>query len=114
MDQRVRFVSEYLKAYFPITELCAQFEISRKTGYKWLRRYKEFGAAGLTDRSKKPRHCPHKTEEGVIVDMLRERKKHPSWGPKKLLHVLLERHRSSGPRTTKGSSRRAMGATAIR
>ena len=95
MDQRVRFVSEYLQAYFPITDLCAQFEISRKTGYKWLRRYKEFGAAGLTDRSRKPRHCPHKTEEDVIVDMLRERKKHPSWGPKKLLHVLLERHRSS-------------------
>ncbi len=37
MNQRVRFVSEHSKAYFPITELCAQFEISRKTGYKWLR-----------------------------------------------------------------------------
>ena len=95
MDQRVRFVSEHLKAYFPITDLCAQFEISRKTGYKWLRRYKEFGAAGLVDRSRKPLHCPHKTEQDVIVDMLRERKKHPSWGPKKLLHVLSERHRSS-------------------
>ncbi len=93
MDQRVRFVSEYLNAYFPITDLCAQFEISRKTGYKWLSRYEEFGAAGLADRSRRPLHCPHGTEEEVVADILRERRKHPSWGPKKLLHILLKRHR---------------------
>ena len=92
MDQRVRFISEQLKAYFPFTELCAQFEISRKTGYKWLNRYEELGAAGLADRSRKPLHCPHQTEKAVVEDMLRERSKHPSWGPKKLLAILSKRH----------------------
>ncbi|MEN8265246.1 MAG: helix-turn-helix domain-containing protein, partial [Nitrospirota bacterium] len=33
MDQRVRFISEYLEGYFPVAELCRQFNISRKTGY---------------------------------------------------------------------------------
>ena len=94
MDQRVRFVSEHLKSYYPVKELCDQFEISRKTGYKWLNRYREFGPAGLEDKSRRPRRCPHQTEEEVVEDMLRERKKHPSWGPKKLLQVLLARHRA--------------------
>ncbi|MFC1850331.1 helix-turn-helix domain-containing protein [candidate division CSSED10-310 bacterium] len=40
MDQRVRFISEYLDAYFSFTSLCDQFNISRKTGYKWVKRYK--------------------------------------------------------------------------
>ena len=92
MDQRVRFISEQLKGYFPFSDLCAQFEISRKTGYKWLKRYEEHGAAGLADRSRRPRDCPHRTEGTVVEDLLRERWKHPSWGPKKLLAVLSRRH----------------------
>ncbi len=45
MDQRVRFIAEYLKGYFPFNELCFQFSISRKTGYKWVQRYE-----GVWDR----------------------------------------------------------------
>jgi len=92
MDQRVRFISEYLNAYFPFTELCTQFEISRKTGYKWVNRYEEFGAEGLSDKSRKPHHCPHQTEEEIVQDILRARTKHPSWGPKKLLEIISGRH----------------------
>jgi transposase len=54
MDQRIRFISEYLNGYFPTKELCQQFNISRKTGYKWITRYREYGAEGLHDRSRKP------------------------------------------------------------
>ena len=43
MDQRIRFISEYLTNYFSLKELCQQFEISRKTGYKWIGRYKTLG-----------------------------------------------------------------------
>ena len=39
MDQRVRFIAEYLEGYFPFNELCLQFGISRKIGYKWVARY---------------------------------------------------------------------------
>jgi len=40
---RVRYISEYVNEYFFFKELCEQFAVSRKTGYKWTRRYEEFG-----------------------------------------------------------------------
>ncbi len=43
-----------------ISELCRRFGISRKTGYKWLRRYREGGATALRDRSRRPRHSPRR------------------------------------------------------
>ena len=92
MDQRVRFISEYLEGYSPFIDLCDQFEISRKTGYKWVGRYEEFGAEGLVDRSRKPHHCPHQSDERIVQDVLRVRAKHPSWGPKKLLKIVSVRH----------------------
>jgi len=42
-------------------EICERFEISRKTGYKWLARYKESGPAGLLERSRRPHHSPNAT-----------------------------------------------------
>ena len=88
MDQRIRFISEYLNAFFPVNELCSQFEISRKTGYKWIKRYKEYGPEGLLDQSRKPLTCPHQTEQEAVNAIVDLRNKHPSWGPKKLLHVI--------------------------
>ncbi|MDP1579481.1 MAG: leucine zipper domain-containing protein [Candidatus Didemnitutus sp.] len=50
---------------FTLTELCADFRVSRKTGYKWLRRYQQEGVRGLQCRSRRPRHCPHHTAEEI-------------------------------------------------
>jgi hypothetical protein len=47
MDQRVRFIAEYLKGYFPFNELYGEFNISRKTGYKWVERYEQGGPGGV-------------------------------------------------------------------
>ncbi len=88
MDQRVRFIGEYLEGYFPFSELCDQFSISRKTGYKLVGRYEEQGIDGLKDRDRKPLTCPHKTDPAVIDAILATRKKHPTWGPKKILNVI--------------------------
>jgi transposase len=66
MDQRVRFMGEYLEGYFPFNELCFQFSISRKTGYKWVERYEQGGAEGLTDRSRRPHCCPHATNDSLV------------------------------------------------
>jgi transposase InsO family protein len=35
--------------------------ISERTAYRWLRRWREEGAEGLTDRSSAPRRIPHRT-----------------------------------------------------
>jgi len=92
MDQRVRFIAEYLKGYFPFNELCLQFSISRKTGYKWVERYDGEGSQGLADRSRRPQFCPHITDEAIIQAILQTRMKHPTWGPKKLLEILSSRY----------------------
>src|SRR5271157_537517 len=92
MDQRVRFIAEYLKEYFPFNELCLQFSISRKTGYKWVERYEEGGSCALADQSRRPHTCPHLTDDAVIEALVKERGKHPTWGPKKLLAILERRY----------------------
>jgi len=96
MDQRVRFIAEYLKEYFPFNELCSQFNVSRKTGYKWVERYEQGGPEGLSDKSRRPHSCPHETDHAIIEAIVQARMKHPTWGPKKLLKVLTP-HYSSLP-----------------
>jgi transposase InsO family protein len=58
MDQRTQFVGEHLRGGRTITELCDDYGVSRKTGYKWIERYLRQGAAGLEERSRRPRRSP--------------------------------------------------------
>ena len=51
MDERVWFVSACLRQEEPMSSLCRRYGISRKTGYKWLGRYQEHGAAGPQQRT---------------------------------------------------------------
>ena len=48
-----------------MSALCRRFDISRPTGYKWLRRYRENGSDRLEERSRSPDHSPHKTPEPI-------------------------------------------------
>jgi len=43
-----------------MADLCREFGISRKTGYKIFDRYQDCGVQGLTDQSRRPHHCAHK------------------------------------------------------
>ena len=61
MDQRIAFISCCLRDEAPMTELCAAFGISRNVGYKWLRRYRREGPAGLEDRSRAPHRHGRRT-----------------------------------------------------
>ena len=61
MDQRMHFIADYLEDYFPFSELCRRYGISRPTGYKWVQRYVDTGAAGLMAQSRRPVRCPHAT-----------------------------------------------------
>jgi transposase InsO family protein len=92
MQQRVQFLAAHQEGLFTMTELCARFGVSRKTGYKWLARYAEGGRAGLGDRSRAPHHCPHRIPEAVAELICRARRAHPDWGPAKLLDWLEPRH----------------------
>jgi transposase InsO family protein len=71
-------------------ELCRRFAISRKTGYKWLRRVRaDGGDAALEDRSRRPQCSPGRTSAATEEAVLALRQRHPAWGPRKLQRVLL-------------------------
>lgn len=67
-----------------ISELCRRFGISRKTGYKWLRRYREQGDSGLADHSRRPHHSPGRTSAEVEAVVVGVRREHPAWGGRKI------------------------------
>ena len=91
MEERIRFVMETESDVFQMSELCQRYGVSRKTGYKWLQRYHQEGLAGLQDRSRSPRHCPHRTPEAIADVLIEARRKHPHWGAGTLVDWLLRR-----------------------
>ena len=91
MEQRLEFVQESESRLFTMTELAAEYGISRKTGYKWRARYAAEGALGVHDRSRRPQTSPHATDPEVLALLLRLRQRHPRWGAKKLLAVAARR-----------------------
>ncbi|HUG73898.1 MAG TPA: IS481 family transposase [Steroidobacteraceae bacterium] len=91
MHQRTRFIADHLRGVHSVTELCAQYGISRKTGYKWIDRYLERGPAGLEAQSRRPLNSPNATERHVVNALIQLRRRHPTWGAKKLLKILAGR-----------------------
>lgn len=74
-----------------LTDLCREYGISRKTGEKFKKRFKEMGPAGLQDQARAPKLIPHKTPPELVEVLLAERKLHPSWGPRKIKETLERR-----------------------
>ena len=87
VEQRLEFVREYKTGLFTMTELAAQYGISRKTGYKWLERYDADGVDGLRDQCRRPDHSPQATDPELIETLLTHRRRHPRWGPTTLLAI---------------------------
>lgn len=92
MDQRTQFIADYLREVLSVTELCDLYGISRKTAYKWIERYLRQGPAGLEERSRRPLSSPNRTSDEVTEALLEARRRHPSWGGKKLLTLVHKRH----------------------
>jgi putative transposase len=87
MEQRLEFVHEYESGLFTMTELAAQYGISRKTGYKWLERFDADGPEALFDRSRRPHTSPHATDPALLETLVALRRRHPRWGARKLLRI---------------------------
>jgi putative transposase len=92
MTERLRFIELYQTRLWSMTELCMRFNISRKTGYKWLRRHAQEGLAGLQEKSRAPLACPHRVAPEVAAALVEAKQLHPSGGPRKILPSLA-RHR---------------------
>jgi transposase InsO family protein len=90
MSQKQQFVG-WAEVADSFNEACQRFRISRKTGYKWLTRFRRSGSAGLEDRSRRPYSSPHKTSQEVEGRILAAREEHPAWGGRKLKRWLEDR-----------------------
>jgi putative transposase len=90
-DQRMRFVLSCLDDEESMACLCRRFGISRRTGYKWLARYRQEGTGGLTNRSRAAQHHPNQVEAEIEEQILSLRADHPTWGARKLLVMLSRR-----------------------
>lgn len=90
MSVRMEFINLASMDDANVSELCRRFGISRKTGYKWLRRFNENGIAGLNDRSKRPLVSPRQTPADMENIVLGLRDGHEAWGGRKLRRRLLD------------------------
>src|ERR1700731_4349265 len=88
VDERVNFIADQRTGLWTMTELCERYEISRKTGYKWLGRYAEFGAAGLMERSRAPLVHGRATPQHLVEAIVGLKGKRKSWGPRKIIATL--------------------------
>lgn len=84
MSLRKEFVMFALADSSNISELCRRFDISRKTGYKWIKRFFKEGVQGLADRSRRPKTSPNQTSELMQQAVVSMRKQHPEWGGRKI------------------------------
>lgn len=92
VDERTRFIEDAHCSLRSFTQLCERYDISRKTGYKWLNRWKVHGPPGLEDRSTRPRNCPWATPPEVVEAILQVRRTFEDYGAKKI-RWYLERRR---------------------
>ena len=90
MEERLRFVARLLDGE-AMTDVCRDFGVSRKTGYKIFDRYKEHGLTALSDRSRRPVRYANQLPsqiEGLIVSLKRDK---PHWGARKIRELLVRR-----------------------
>ena len=116
MNLRMRFVTDWQRDCWTMTELCADYQISRKTGYKWVDRYETAGPRGLHDQSRRPAHSPGATAPDLVKALVALRLRHPRWGARKLLAVAArqDRHAAWPSRSTVCDLLKARGLVAPR
>ncbi len=116
MDQKLAFVTEYLKDTMPMTVLCEHYGISRKTGYKWAARFAQAGPPGLAERSRARHSQSGRMAPDLAEEILSLRRRRPFWGPRKLRAVLLRQapEQAWPAASTIGDLLRAQGLSARR
>ena len=96
MEQRIEFALKALRT-LNFRELCREYGISPKTGYKWRDRLREHGMAGLNELSRRPHAHPQELGEAVVCEMVRLKQAHPHWGPRKIQALYERQHGGAVP-----------------
>src|SRR6266581_5754042 len=90
MDERLRFVARLLEGE-AMTDVCREFGISRKTGYKIFDRYKEHGLEALSDRSRRPVRYANQLPQQLETLITQLKAEKPHWGARKIRELLVRR-----------------------
>jgi len=90
MDQRVKFIADWLSGDYLKIELCAAYGISRPTADKWIQRYEQGGVRALEELSRAPHLHPNATPEEIREMIIETKLSRQSWGPKKVVGYLRE------------------------
>jgi putative transposase len=88
VDERLKFIADWKRGEFAMSELARMYGVSRKTVYKWLGRYGRDGPMGLLEVSRAPHHRPDAVADDVVELLVAMRKKRPTWGARKILAAL--------------------------
>ena len=94
---RKEFVLQANKKAIPFARLCRMYNISRKTGYKWLARYQQKEVEPFMNKSTKPSSTPTATSEQLVKQIIRVRQAHPKWGGRKIRAYLIQQQVASVP-----------------
>ena len=92
MEERVKFIMALEEGTYIMSALCQTYHIRRKTGYKWLNRYRHGGIAALTDRSCAPHRHPHALSDFTKDQILSIKSRFPHWGARKIGARLEQTH----------------------
>jgi transposase InsO family protein len=109
MSERLDFVHDWLSRRGSISGLCKVYGISRKTGSKWIARFRQHGKSGLQNNSRACRSHPNATDAETAALVIAARQAHPSWGPRKLRDWLSRRHTGLPAASTMGDILRRAG-----
>ncbi|HXA43758.1 MAG TPA: IS481 family transposase [Candidatus Solibacter sp.] len=91
-EQRYQAVLAVVGEGRSITEVAAQWRVSRQTLHAWLSRYEEEGLEGLSNKSCRPQHCPHQMAGEAEALVLELRRAHRYWGAHRLVVELAKKH----------------------
>lgn len=106
MSRRLEFVRLASQPGVNRAELCRRFNISRKTAYKLLHRFRSEGVNGIADRSRRPHHSPTRTAKQIEQQVVKLRAQY-HWGGRKITHRLrVSGHAAPAPSTVTGILRR--------
>jgi transposase InsO family protein len=116
MEERLRFIQEWNSESWSMAELCRDFGVTRKTGYKWLERYEAGGMEGLQDESRAPHTHPNAVAEETEERLMAIRERHPFWGARKIRRILEQEEGAQGVPavSTIGSILKSHGLTVAR
>lgn len=91
MDERMKFIAKLLEGH-KMTEVCREFGISRKTGYKIWDRYQSAGVNAFTDRSRRPIRYANQLPMQIEKAILQVKKERPTWGAPKIREIIAKKY----------------------